>query len=254
MKKAAKKSIGRSLQKEDYNRERSNPKPYDRYYLHLSDLLTALKNNLPKKHGRVLDYGCGGSPYQFLFQASEYHRADYLPAPGLDYLIDARYRTKGAKSSYYDVILSTQVLEHVEQPYRHLKELHRLLVKKGKLLLTTHGVFPDHPCPHDYHRWTAEGLTTEIKEAGFYVRKMIKLTTNLRAILCLAEDHVHTIHESRIHLGGIILDLFKRKFWRNREKRNVWIDKKTEHLRVIDQDPQNKHPLYIALLVVAEKK
>lgn len=254
MNEKVKAGIGNILQKQEYNRERSSPQPQDRYYLHLSDLLMALKSNLPIKNGRVLDYGCGGSPYQSLFQGSKYHRADFLAAPGLDYLIDAKSRTVGAKSSFYDTILSTQVLEHVDQPHRQLKELHRLLVKKGKLFLTTHGIFPDHPCPHDYHRWTAEGLALELKAAGFHIRKIIKLTTNLRAILSLAEDHVHSIHESRIFIGGIVLDLFKRKFWRNREKRNVWIDKKTEHLRVIDQDPQNNHPLYIALLAVAEKK
>jgi hypothetical protein len=50
------------------------------------------------------------------------------------------------------------------------------------LLLTTHGVFPDHGCPNDFRRWTGEGLRGEVTQAGFDVRQLQLLTCDARAV------------------------------------------------------------------------
>jgi SAM-dependent methyltransferase len=56
-------------------------------------------------------------------------------------------------------VLCTQVLEHVDEPDAVLGELARVLRPGGVVLMSTHGVFHHHPYPHDYWRWTHEGLT-----------------------------------------------------------------------------------------------
>jgi hypothetical protein len=55
----------------------------------------------------------------------------------------------------------------------------------GILVLTTHGIWEYHPCPHDYHRWTAEGLRNEINPLPFVVEEIIPLTCGLRAVATL---------------------------------------------------------------------
>jgi SAM-dependent methyltransferase len=59
------------------------------------------------------------------------------------------------------------VLEHVAEPQQYLREAWRVLRPRGQLLLSTHGNWQYHPDPHDYWRWTLEGLRYELEKAGF---------------------------------------------------------------------------------------
>ena len=65
----------------------------------------------------------------------------------------------------FDVVLCTQVLEHVRHPQRALAEIARVLKPGGHLLLTTHGVYPHHPDPGDYWRWTQQGFEAMFEDA-----------------------------------------------------------------------------------------
>jgi SAM-dependent methyltransferase len=56
-----------------------------------------------------------------------------------------------------DVILMTEVLEHLEEPWVALRECHRVLRARGLLVITTRFMYPMHDV-HDYYRYTHEGL------------------------------------------------------------------------------------------------
>jgi SAM-dependent methyltransferase len=58
----------------------------------------------------------------------------------------------------FDLILSTEMLEHCPEPARVADESHRLLRKGGVLVLTTPFVYIVHGWPEDYYRFTASGL------------------------------------------------------------------------------------------------
>jgi SAM-dependent methyltransferase len=64
-------------------------------------------------------------------------------------------------------VLLTQVLEHVPEPAGVLSELHRILVEGGTLYLTVPLVWELHELPHDYYRYTSEGLRHLLESAGF---------------------------------------------------------------------------------------
>ena len=133
-------SVSPLLSNEEYIRERLDPKPGDPYYLHLSDLLLAIREEIPAGAGRVLDYGCGGSPYRSLFTPGIYHRADLAGVSSLDFEFGEDSRVAAA-SSDYDCVLSSQVLEHVASPKAYLKECYRVLKPGGRLSLLTDGLF-----------------------------------------------------------------------------------------------------------------
>jgi len=153
---------------------RTAPKRSNRIYnslLVLLDRLTYLvESDLLPKGENLLDYGCGNKPYRDLFQRKfpEYRGADLAGNPDADLLIDADGRVNCADSSF-DCVLSSQVLEHVTRPQAYLSEARRVLKPNGTLILSTHGIWPYHPDPTDFWRWTIDGLQDEIKRAGFEV-------------------------------------------------------------------------------------
>jgi SAM-dependent methyltransferase len=69
----------------------------------------------------------------------------------------------------FDLVLSTQVLEHVEDPNVYLSECARLLGDDGWLILSTHGIMYYHRDPEDYWRWTRPGLEKLLTAYGFEV-------------------------------------------------------------------------------------
>jgi len=58
----------------------------------------------------------------------------------------------------YDVILCLNVLEHIYETERALKNLHRALKKKGVAYIAVPVHFPLHDEPHDYWRFTEHSL------------------------------------------------------------------------------------------------
>lgn len=239
------------LSKNEFIRERINPKPGDEAYLHLSDLLIALQPIAATIKGVLLDFGCGGSPYQPLFDGVQYKRADVLADPGLDYVITDQGKIN-ARDESFDTILSTQVLEHVEDSNAYLSEAYRLLKPGGRLILSTHGAFFDHGCPYDFRRWTADGLTLDMKKVGFETESVYKLTTERRGLLFLAENYLGHLWGSRLSRIGLGLWMFQKLFWADRAARHKWIDRAFPQSRVVKGNALDH--LYICTLVVAVKK
>ncbi len=232
-----------------YLLERQAPKPGDVFYLHLRDVLDAIRAHATSEKIRVLDFGSGGSPYCFLFPNAEYLRAD-LEGEGLDFTISPEGRLVGETPDDFNLILSTQVLEHVPNPAVYLAECRRLLKPGGKLLLTTHGLYEDHLCPSDYYRWTADGLRLTLKDAGFQVDAIKKLTTSGRALCFTLSRH--------LFLGGgsppsSYAFLCRAMNWVSRPLMPLLhrlMDWYLQDCRVVS-DTKSGHPLYVALLAEA---
>jgi SAM-dependent methyltransferase len=158
------------------------------WYLHLTDLRKAIARAAGEVSGRILDYGCGEKPYAPLFRnATQYIGADLPNNPHADIHLDAEGRLPQNVGDF-DAVLSTQVLEHVPNVRLYLSECRRMLeARKGKLLLTTHGIWEYHTNPKDLYRWTHEGLVWTIEQAGFETCAIEPLTTGSRALLQIIE-------------------------------------------------------------------
>jgi SAM-dependent methyltransferase len=119
----------------------------------------------------VLDMGCGTMPYRTLFtsRGARYLGADIDGTP--DILLDARGTLPLADESV-DFAVSFQVLEHVRDVAGYLATIRRVL---RSMFLSTHGVWPYHPHPTDYWRWTREGLLVTLEDAGFKIHSIAAL-------------------------------------------------------------------------------
>lgn len=244
-------AIARQLAEANYNRERLDPRRGDPLYLHLGDLRIAMETATHSDAQRVLDYGCGGSPYRPLFGKAEYKRADFLDCGDLDYVLgeDSLVPEEGQS---FDLILSTQVLEHVPEPAAYLAECHRLLTPNGELLLTTHGVFEDHGCPYDFQRWTADGLRRLLQSQGFEVVRLVKLTTGPRAVTFLTERIHRKCSASRRTVFGWVLWCVRALVRRHRNYLHTQCDIAYAANRVVDASAPG-HGIYVGLLASCRK-
>jgi 2-polyprenyl-3-methyl-5-hydroxy-6-metoxy-1,4-benzoquinol methylase len=103
---------------------------------------------------RVLDVGAGDRPYRELFPDAVALDMPGNPHADLHGSVDAI----PAEDASFDVVVCLQVLEHVPDPAAAVRELRRVVRPGGRVLLSTHGVYPFHPNPDDLWRWTHQGL------------------------------------------------------------------------------------------------
>lgn len=104
--------------------------------------------------GRTLDVGAQAGPYAAHFPQRV--ALDIRRGPGVHVVGDAQ--ALGIKDAAFEVVLCTEVLEHLPEPQKAIDEFFRVLAPGGVLLLTTRFVFPIHDAPHDYFRYTKYGL------------------------------------------------------------------------------------------------
>jgi len=153
--------------------DRTKPAKWSRTHQCLVSLLRKLKEvvDSPFLHGdSILDYGCGDRPYESLFAAKykNYVAADIPGNSKANLVIGANGQIPAADETF-DCVFSSQVLEHVREPQMYLREAHRVLKQEGNLIVSTHGIWPYHPDPTDFWRWTIDGLQREIHRAGFEI-------------------------------------------------------------------------------------
>jgi SAM-dependent methyltransferase len=122
--------------------------------------------------GRVLDVGSGRQGWRQTIEriADDYHSLDRNEPGGRrpTYLADAHGMVSVPDLSY-DTVVSTQVLEHVADPSTTLAEMDRVLRPGGKVILTVPHLSRRHELPHDYLRYTQEGVMAFLETAGFEV-------------------------------------------------------------------------------------
>jgi SAM-dependent methyltransferase len=123
----------------------------------------------PPGQAVLLDFGCADSQYRDLLPAHIRYIGADLPG---NLRADVTFEPGGPVQlgdGSVDVVLSTQVLEHVADPEAYLLECRRLLGPGGSLVLSTHGIMYYHPDPGDYWRWTSTGLRRTLERCGFEV-------------------------------------------------------------------------------------
>ncbi len=116
---------------------------------------------------QVLSVGAGGEVGELLQQHSRRQKFSvtsfdidekYLP----DLLGDICTYDFGERS--FDVIVLSEVLEHVHSPQLAIRNIYQVLSQGGRLILTVPFIFPIHERPRDYFRYTRYGLELLLQE------------------------------------------------------------------------------------------
>lgn len=146
---------------------------------------------LKKSDAILVDFGCNEMPYRPVFEpyVSRYVGVDLPENKGAHLHIQSNGEIPLEDCSA-NVVLSTQVLEHVADPLKYLKECHRILQPNSFLILSTHGYWVYHPCPTDFYRWTSSGISKILKNAGFQIREVKGLMGTLPTALQIIQDNL----------------------------------------------------------------
>ena len=124
---------------------------------------------------KVLDAGAGDSPYRQYFQHTAYEATDHCKRdareyPYVNYICDLT--SIPVEENRYDLVLCTQVLEHVPWPREVLRELNRVLKPGGKLWISAPLFFEEHETPHDFFRYTQFAWRHMLEHAGFEIERL----------------------------------------------------------------------------------
>jgi SAM-dependent methyltransferase len=118
----------------------------------------------------VLDAGAGHGPYRAHFEHAEYEAADFERVPhkrydGNHYVCDLA--ALPIADDRYDLVLLSQVLEHLPDPTAVLHELHRVLKPGGRIWASAPLFYEEHEQPYDFYRYTQFGLRHLFEQCGF---------------------------------------------------------------------------------------
>lgn len=169
----------------------------------------------------VLDLGAGSCPYRPLFAHCRYETQDFAGL-GDDQLrhggygrIDYRCDSANVpvEGNRFDAILCTEVLEHVREPIKVVKEIARILKPGGRLMLTAPLGSGVHQEPYHYYGgYTPYWYHEFLGAAGF---SQIKVEANAGAFRFFAQESIRFVQTTRPFKLGMPLpvELLWLPFW-----------------------------------------
>ncbi|MCK5027390.1 MAG: class I SAM-dependent methyltransferase [Candidatus Pacebacteria bacterium] len=127
-----------------------------------------IENTTKKHYKHVVDIGVGKAPYKKLIKHDVYTGVDIEDRGGVEnVLIEDLNEGLSLPDNIADLIIITEVLEHIKQPQKAVNELYRVLKKGGECVITVPFVWEMHEVPNDFFRYTYFGIEHLLKEAGF---------------------------------------------------------------------------------------
>ncbi len=151
----------------------------------------------------VLDIGAGSCPYRSFFAHCQYKTQDVALLKGeqlrhgaygqIDYVCDAT--AIPVDSGHFDAILCAEVLEHLPEPIKAVKEFSRILKPGGKLILTAPLGSGIHQEPyHFYGGYTQFWHKRFLSEAGF---ANIVIDANAGSFMTFSQESIRFLRMTR---------------------------------------------------------
>lgn len=183
----------------------------DHDYIVMKHLIEDLDRVIPlHARGDVLDIGCGNKPYEKMFHGviRSYVGCDVVQSSGnkVDVICEAvNLKFEDAK---FDTVFSTQVIEHVEDPFKMLSEANRVLKKDGIIIISAPFCWELHEQPYDFYRYSKYGLEAMFKKHNLEILELKPNGGKWAAIFQLNLNIIYSTFSKKTILSRIIKVLF----------------------------------------------
>lgn len=139
-----------------------------------------LQRYLSQPNQKVLDIGCGRAPFRALIKAQGAAYFGFDVQQNEDGTVDFLGTLDGElpatlKGKQFEILLCTEVLEHVADWDRAFHNLAALCSPGGEILITCPNFYPLHEEPHDYWRPTSHAFRYYAARAGLEVKEYLSL-------------------------------------------------------------------------------
>lgn len=116
-----------------------------------------------KREYKLLDLWCWQKPYKSLFPIEmNYIWIDAIDTWYQDYICNARELP--FSDNEFDVLISTQALEHIKNTQKTLLEIKRVVKRNWYLFISLPFLYPQHSAPYDFYRFTKNWLYELFKD------------------------------------------------------------------------------------------
>jgi len=136
----------------------------------------------------AIDVGCGNQPLR-LFVESAGYRYESLDVSqnavgNVDHLgaLDDELPSTLARGQRFDLVICTEVLEHVADWNRAFGNLASLASPGARIVITCPHVYPMHEQPHDYWRATEHAIRAYAERHGLRVVELTRLGTGVEVL------------------------------------------------------------------------
>lgn len=179
--------------------------------------------------GDVLDIGCGNKPYEPLFKevSTSYTGCDVVQSDLQKVDVICPATRLGFTDERFDTVFSTQVIEHVDDPFQMLKESFRVLKKGGYLILSAPFTWELHEEPYDYYRYTKYGLQAMLEKQGFQVVQIKPNGGKWAAVFQINLNMIYSSFKKKTFFRRMLKGLFiTLRFTALVNRFALWMDKK----------------------------
>lgn len=141
--------------------------------MYVDDFFERAVDTLPQK-AKILDMGGWKEGKKGYFDIENYgfdvKYANLNKKQKPDYLCNIE--NIPVADDFFDVVILSEVVEHLENPEKVLQEAHRILKKDGKILICTPFLFFEHQDPKDFGRYSTDWYNHRLEQIGFSVEKI----------------------------------------------------------------------------------
>jgi SAM-dependent methyltransferase len=125
----------------------------------------------------LLDLGSGRGQFLQLYKDFDiYVGVDFSPYESASVILDLSEELPFHSNSF-DVVVASNVLEHLSDSTKIISESFRVIKPGGKFLGTIPFLMPVHQAPHDYVRYTPFGIKLLLESSGFTHVKVYALNS-----------------------------------------------------------------------------
>lgn len=163
----------------------------------VADITASLyEQHLPAfARGRLIDLGCGTVPLYGMYgpHISEAVCVDWPGSVHGSLHVDVQAdlsRSLPFGDDSFDTVVLSDVLEHLPEPWRLVREIGRILAPGGHAFVNVPFLYGIHESPHDYYRFTEFAIRRFAAEAGLAVKLLVPTGGSLHVLMDFLAKHL----------------------------------------------------------------